>query len=124
MHNAALDFTSLSNEELAEQFAELSLNEFDAELGSENKRMNRLARATIAITRVLRSRGPEALRLLLPLLDHQNAQVRLNGARAVMSVERERAIATLQDLHRRGPGAQRGASGMSLYHLESGIWKP
>src|SRR5437016_2103647 len=101
------EWNSQSNEQLADNFREFSAQEFDAELGSENQRMNRLARATIAITRVLRSRGPEALRLLVPLLDHQNAQVRLNAARAVMSLEQERAIATLQDLHRRGPSAQR-----------------
>ena len=40
-----------------------------------------------------------------------------------MPVELERATATLKALAARGPSAQRGAAGMSLYYEEKGISK-
>ena len=94
----APDLDSLTNEQLAQRFCDLSLEEFDAGRGNELKRVIRLARAIIAVGHALAARGAAALRLLLPLLDHQNAQVRLDAARALRGIERERAIATLKVL--------------------------
>lgn len=115
------DLNSLSNEQLAEQFAQLAIQQFHAELRNETSKVNRLASADIAITRVLKSRGPDARRILLPLLDHENPQVRLRAAEALGGVELERAVETLKDLHRSAPSAQRGAAGVDLYLIEKGI---
>ncbi len=117
------DLKALTDEQLAQRFCDLSLEEYDAGRGNELKRVIRLARAVIAITRVLESRGADALRVLLPLLNHPNAQVRLDAARAIMPVEQDRATATLKALSERGPSAQRGAAGMALYYEEKGISK-
>lgn len=119
----APDLNSLTNEQLAQKYCDLSIEEFDAGLGNELKRAIRLARAVIAVGHVLESRGADALRVLLPLLNHSNAQVRLDAARVLKPVERERATATLKALAERGPSAQRGAAGMSLYYDEKGISK-
>lgn len=120
----APDLDSLTNEQLAQRFCDLSLEEFDAGRGNELKRVIRLARAIIAVGHALAARGAAALRLLLPLLDHQNAQVRLDAARALRGIERERAIATLKVLAEWGPSAQRGAAGMALHYEETGIASP
>jgi hypothetical protein len=117
------DLNSLTNEQLAQRFCDLSIEQFDAGRGNELKRVIRLARAIIAIAGVLESRGADALRILLPLLNHQNAQVRLDAATVLKPVERERATATLKVLSEWGPSAQRGAAGMSLYYDEKGISK-
>ncbi len=119
----APDLNSLTNEQLAQRFCDLSIEEFDAGLRNELKRQIRLARAMIAVADVLESRGADALRVLLPLLSYQNAQVRLNAAKVLKPVERERATATLEELAKWGPSAQRGAAGMSLYYDEIGISK-
>lgn len=117
------EWSALSNEELAKQFQEISVEQFEAELESDIRRIVLFARQVIAIGDVLEERGAAALRTLLPLLDHQNAQVRLNAAVKLKLVERERATATLKALAERGPSAQRGAAGMSLYYDEKGISK-
>ena len=117
------DWSTLSNEQLVERFRKLSIDQFDAELGSDTRRIVRFSRQMIAAGNALEARGPAALRMLLPLLNHQNAQVRLNAAIKLKLVERERATATLKALAERGPSAQRGAAGMSLYCDEKGISK-
>jgi hypothetical protein len=117
----AQDLNSLSNEQLAEKFAELSLEEFKAERRGEIKKVIRLAKAGIAITRVLKARKPDGRRALLPLLDHENPQVRLSAAEAVAAVALDRAVETLKDLHQSAPSAQRGAAGVDLYLIEQGI---
>jgi|SRR5690242_2824162 len=117
----APDFVSLSNEQLAQQFAELSLQEFDAELGSNTKAVIRLARARIAISSTLKARTPDGRIALVPLLDHKNPQVRLNAAESLAGLDRDRAVATLRDLHRSAPSAQRGAAGVALHLIEKGI---
>ncbi len=114
------DLRSLSDEQLAEQFAELSLKGFHAERRNETKLMNRLAKARIAISAILKSRSPDGRKALLLLLDHENPQVRLNAAESVAGFDLERAVATLKDLHRSAPSFQRGAAGVDLFLIESG----
>jgi len=112
---------SMGDDQLAAQFIELSLDEFRAELKGNIKLVVRLAKARIAISNILKSRKPDGRRALLPLLDHENPEVRLNAAESLAGFDRERAVATLRDLHKWAPSAQRGAAGVALYLIEKGI---
>jgi Domain of unknown function (DUF2019) len=62
--------------------------------------------------------------MLLPLLRHNDAQVRLNAAEDLLEVMPEQARATLQDLAAHGPSQQRGCAGMCLRELEADSMKP
>jgi len=114
----------LSDNELARKFMEFSLREYDAHYADDVKQINRLRRRKKAIVDALDAHGPSARQALLPLLDHANAQVRLDAATYLKSREPQRAFATLRDIAANGPGVQRGMAGMSLYYSESGIGKP
>jgi hypothetical protein len=76
------------------------------------------------IENVLRARGLEARRALLPLLKHRHPQVRLDAAKHLLGIAPEEAQASLEDLAAHGPDQQRGAAGMCLWYVEQGIFKP
>jgi HEAT repeat protein len=110
----------MSDDQLAGQFAERAIKEFGAQRRNETRLMVRLAKERIVISTILKSRNPDGRKALLPLLNHENPQVRLNAAEALAGFDLERAVATLKDLHRSAPSFQRGAAGVDLYLIESG----
>jgi hypothetical protein len=87
-----------------------------------------------AIEEILRARGPEARKVLVPLLSYrpgslqlfadQTAQVRLNAAKELLAVVPDEARATLEELAAHGPSFQSGSAGMCLQLLDDGIFKP
>jgi len=129
-----LDHSEMTNEQLANAFVEISLREADAIGRGSVRGMRELFDQLRALKEALRARGPEARKVLLPLLsyspasrsvfDDQAAQVRLNAARELLAVVPEPARATLEDLAMRGPSAQSGRAGMCLQLLDDGIFKP
>jgi HEAT repeat protein len=78
----------------------------------------------MAVDAFIRGRGVDARRMLVPLLDHRNAQVRINAAKALLAVVPERARATLEALASNAPSIQRLDARMCLNHLDKGIFKP
>jgi Domain of unknown function (DUF2019) len=95
-----------SNEELAERFKELSLQQGEAEMSNDMRTYNRRYQQLKDVSAELRRRGPEARRALLPLLNCPRdagllsavAQCRLNAAEELLAVEPDRARATLREL--------------------------
>lgn len=118
---------NLTNEELVEQYTALSLKQFNAlyvEDESGIRNYNRLYRAIHAIASVLRARGIEARRTLIPLLTHKNAQVSLNAANELLAVVPAEAYAAMERLAESAPGPQRLRARMDLRFLAQGIYPP
>jgi hypothetical protein len=113
----------MSVTELVEQFAELSLSQFDAELHSDIAKQNKIVLRTMAIAEELKSRPRDQRSALLGLYEHSNVQVRLNAARLTLAVAPEAARQKLQDIKESKEYPQAMDAGMSLWALDEGIFK-
>lgn len=118
------DFSGIATEQLVNAYADLSQKQADALERFEVAEVNRLFSRRMEIKKVLRARGPEAGRALMPLLNHRNAQVRLNAAEDLMAIAPRRARAALEDIAAHGPSQQKGAAGMYLLQFDEGAFKP
>jgi HEAT repeat protein len=118
------ELSSMTPEALIGEYIDVSCRQADAIDMHEMREVKRLFDRLAAIEDVLGARGPEALRSLIPLLKHRNAQVRLNAAKELMSVAPAEARATLEDLAARGPTQQSGDAGMHLLYIDRGTLKP
>ncbi len=115
---------TLTNAQLVARFTTLSLQQYGATEIDDSKTYTKLFHRIHAIESVLRKRGVDARRALLPLLAHENAQVRLNAAHELLAIEPLRARAALDALSKSAPGPQMGRAGMALMRLDSGEYKP
>jgi hypothetical protein len=113
-----LKLETLTDDQLVQRFTGLSLDQYDAMQIDDTGAYNRQYSLLEEIKQLLRDRGVEARRALLPLLDHKNAQVRLNAARELLAIEPQRARATMEAIADRGPYPQRGDAGMALWYLD------
>jgi len=85
----------LRNEQLAERFKQLSLQQGDAESSNDMRTYNRRSQQLEDVAAELRRRDTEARRALVPLLDCPRsagelsavAQCRYNAARELLAVE-------------------------------------
>ncbi len=119
-----MELDTLTDAQLVDRFTTLSLQQSDATEIDDNKTYTKLYHRLHAVAGVLRKRGLDARRALLPLLAHENAQVRLNAAHELLAIEPQRARATLEALAKFAPGPQRGSAGMALLALDRGEYKP
>jgi hypothetical protein len=110
--------------ELVQRYIALSVEQFEATEIDDDEAYTRLYHAIDDIDRELRGRGLDARQALLPLLAHENAQVRLNAAHDLLTVDPARARTAMEWVARWGPGPQRGRASMSLQGLDSGQYKP
>lgn len=125
---------SLTIEQLVARFVELAKQESDALQSFRST--NRIYPKQLAVSAELRSRGVEARRALLPLLnfpsawspppmlDPQAAIVRLNAACELLAVEPERARAALEALAAKGPTEAQFRAKLTLSRLDDGTFKP
>ncbi len=93
-------------------------------MDSEVRRANKMFYYMKAIDSVLRSRGLEARKKLLPLLDRKDRFVRYYAAQYLLAVAPERARAIIEWNHKYWFDALAGDAGMALYALDQGISKP
>jgi hypothetical protein len=122
----------LSNEQLAERFKELSLQQGEAEMSSDMRTYKRRYQQLEDIGAELRRRGIEARRALMPLLDCPRdvgsleavAQCRYNAACELLAVEPARARATLEELARSVTQSQMALARHTLGVLDDGTFKP
>ena len=70
------DLAAMSDEELRAIFVRLAVKMSWCEL---TKKFNRLARELYEVRKIIKSRGPDTIRKLLPLLSHNNTRVRLRA---------------------------------------------
>ena len=96
----------LSNEQLAERFKQLSLQQGEAEMCNDMRTYSRRLYQLKDVSAELRRRGPEARRVLIPLLNcprsagllNAVAQCRYNAAYELLAVEPDRPRATLEEI--------------------------
>ncbi len=115
---------NLADEELVEQFIEISLAQYSALFKREIAKFNRLFDRKIKIVNELKSRMGDRRRLLLDLFDHPNIQVRLNAAEATLAVAPQTARAQLQVIRDSKEYPQAMDAGMSIRGLDDGTYRP
>lgn len=91
-------FTEMSNGELVERFTTMALEQDEALLMDEIGKYNKIYDQMEAVKKELKARAGDERRLLLPLLEHRNAQVRLKAAIATLAIEPEAARNALQKI--------------------------
>ena len=122
----------LSNEQLAERFKELSLQQGEAEMSSDMRTYSRRFQQLEDVGAELRRRGDGARRALVPLLDCPRnagllsavAQCRYNAAWELLAVEPARARATLEELADSVTQSQMALARHTLGVLDDGTLKP
>jgi Domain of unknown function (DUF2019) len=88
--------SDLSAEQLVDRFTSIALAQDEAINNDENSKYNRLFGEMHNLKEELKRRDQR--RLLLPLLLHGNAQVRLKSAIALLAVDREASLNALQTI--------------------------
>jgi len=114
----------LSNAELVELFREYAVMQQRVLLDSNTRKYNKLYDKMAAVDAELRSRGLEARKSLLALLSDENFRVRYAAAVKSLGVDRDRAISVLREIEASHMMPEAGAAGMTLLHLERGVFKP
>jgi len=116
--------SKLSDTALVDRFRDCGLQQEEALLDSDTAKYNKLFDKMEAIDTELRARGPEARRALLTLLDHDSPRVRHAAAVRSLAIAPERSLATIKEIASSHLMPEAGRAGMTLYHLEQGIFKP
>jgi hypothetical protein len=114
----------LTSEQLVELFAKIALQQDDALLSNEVEIFNKLFEQMNSVERELKSRPGDHRNMLLRLYDHPNAQVRVKAAKRTLAVAPEAARSILETIASSRKFPQAGEAGMSLEHLDRGIFKP
>jgi len=115
---------ALTANALVDRFAEICLAQDEALLYSNIAKFNRLYEKMAAIRDELKSRPGDQRTTLTALLSHENAQVRLQAARATLAVAPEAALNVIKAIASGRKFPQAGDAGMTLDNLERGIFKP
>lgn len=116
--------STMTDDELVKRFAEIALGQDQALLHDEISRFNKLYSEKRAIEDELKARPGDQRRLLLRLYGHENAQVRLNAAKATLAIAPSAAREALERLASSKEFPQAGDAGMSITNLDRGIFKP
>jgi len=117
-------FVTLDEDALVKRFAEICLAQDEALLYSNIAKFNRLFDQMIAVEKELRARLGDRRSALTTLFTHENAQVRLQAARATLAVAPEEALGVIKAIAGGRKFPQAGDAGMTLVNLERGIFKP
>ena len=120
----SVKLSSMSADGLVERFAEICLAQDEALLYSSSAKYNPLFRQMIAVEDELKSRPGDQRNALTALFSHENAQVRLQAARATLAVAPEEALGVIKAIAGGRKFPQAGDAGMTLVNLERGIFKP
>lgn len=114
----------MTEEQLVDRFADIALAQDEALLDDENAKYNRLYDKMEDVRQELKLRPGDQRRAILPLLQHENAQVRLKAALTTLAIAPEAARHALQIISDRHEYPQAiDARGM-LRALESGTYIP
>jgi len=116
--------STLSLEELIEEFIAIGTAQDDALMVDDNARYNVLFRRLRHVEAELKRRPGDARRELVCLYQHPNFQVWLNAAHSTLALAPEEARRQLQIIHESRHFPQAGDAGMSLWSLDEGVYKP
>lgn len=118
-----LDLEKATSEQLVARFVEISIAQSVASAEMNTSKYNRLYDKKATVLAELKARPDEQRRLLFPLYNHENIQVRLNAAKSTYALDPVAARRVIEDIanSRRFPWA--GTAGMTLWGLDEGIAK-
>jgi hypothetical protein len=109
---------------LVERFAAICLDQADALLYSDVAKFNRLYEGMVQVREELKRRPGDQRQALTALYDHQNAQVRLQAARASLAVAPQTARNVIAIIANSKIRPQAGDAGMTISNLDRGVFKP
>ena len=81
-----IDRARQTTEELVEEFIRIGVAQFEALAGLDVRRANRLYDKKTAVLAELKGRPGDGRHALVPLLRHENLQVRLNAIGATLTI--------------------------------------
>lgn len=110
--------------DLVALFIALGLNQYQARLRNEQKRLNRATLEMFDVCEELKARAGDQRSALLSLYSHPNLQVRLMAAKLTLAVAPAAAKQLLQEIADSKEYPQAGDAGMSLWALKQGIFWP
>lgn len=110
--------------QLVERFTALALDQFRAELFGEIAKYNKLYDQLEAVEQELKMRVGDQRTALVPLLVHENPQVRLDAAQATLAIAPAAARQTLQEIWDRKEFPQAAYAMGTLRALERGDRRP
>lgn len=111
-------------ESLLQRYVAISLDMFEAHRKFNTRGFNRLLPSLMAIEAELKARPGDQRRELVSLLSHENRQVRLNAARATLTITPREARATLEAIRDSKLMPQSLDAGMDLALIDEGIITP
>lgn len=114
----------MGNSQIVARFAEISLEQFEADEMDDISRFNKLYQEKEVQVRTLKNRNGDQRVLLTALYDHPNVQVRLNAAKSTLAVAPIEARAQIEAIAASKEFPQAGDAGMCLRALDEGIFKP
>jgi hypothetical protein len=118
------DFRSLSVADLVKRFAEIGIEDENAEKVDDIPKRNNLRAKIFAIEVELKNRAGDQRSALLTLYKHPNMQVRLMAAKATLAVAPQEARQLIEWIAASSWPPQCGDAGMCLWALDEGIFKP
>lgn len=110
--------------ELVARFTALGLDQYQARMRNEQKRLNHAVLQMFDVAKELKNRQGDQRSALLPLYRHPNLQVRLMAAKLTLAVAPQAAREMLQAIADSKDYPQAMDAGMSLWALEKGLSKP
>ncbi|HDZ72760.1 MAG TPA: DUF2019 domain-containing protein [Aurantimonas coralicida] len=120
----APQLTELTVEEIVREYIAIGLAQDKAIEADDASTFNRLARRQLAYEKELKRREGDQRRALVPLLEHSNAQIRLNAAHATLIVAPLLARETLEAVAAWASGPQALDAGMAIQMLDNGRFVP
>jgi hypothetical protein len=107
-------YSSMSIDELVTFFADVCVQQDQAERKSEIAKYNRLFDKMAAAAKELNGRTPDARGALVKLFDHPNDQVRLQAAMAAFDFAPDRATHVFEEISKRGVMPQAANARLAL----------
>ena len=119
-----INLEQASAKELVDLFASVCIAQDESLLYSDIAKFNRLFDKMRAVADQLKSRTGDQRRALTALYGHENAQVRLQAARASLAVAPQEARKVIEAIANGRKFPQAGDAGMTISNLDSGVFKP
>ena len=116
--------STMTIDELADKFAEISIATGRGAVLEEIGRFNRLYRQMDRVGHELKRRNGDARIALKRLYGHPNAHVRLNAAKETLAVAPAEARRALQALAASSDYPQSADAGLALDFLKDGTYRP
>ncbi len=119
-----MKFANMAADQLVAEYIKIGTMQYDALMSDEITKFNRLFDKMVGVEDELQSRDGDQRRLLLPLYEHENPQVRLNSIKATLALAPEAGRKALEVLAEAKEGFQSLDAGMCISALDDGTYKP